>query len=344
MGYIIDGHIDLAWNAVDLERDETAALEDIRAKEGATPAHGEGVATVSLPALRAAGVRLLLGTVFTEPYREGGKRPGYRSAEEAYQRARAQFAYYHDLHAAGQISLIQTQDELAALLAGATPIPGLVPLLEGADSIRDPSDLAQFVAWGLRIVGLSWHGTRYAGGTKAPGPLTDAGRALLAEMTRLGVALDVSHLAEESFWQALEIFPGRVIASHANCRALVPGDRQLSDEMIRAVAARDGVIGVVLYNPFLRAGWTPEIGKAGVTLQDVLAHIDHLVGLVGVEHVGIGSDLDGGVGRDDIPRELDAVTDLPRIADTLAAAGYPDAHITAIMASNWLRVLRNVLP
>ncbi|MHB9027081.1 MAG: dipeptidase [Armatimonadota bacterium] len=344
MDFIIDGHIDLSWNAVDLGREETAPLEEIRAREGEAPAHGEGVATVSLPALRAAGVRLLLATIFVEPHREGGRRPGYRTPDEAYQRACAQFAWYRDLQAAGQATLITSQRDIDALLAGESPVPGLVLVLEGADALRDPADLVQFADWGLRFVGLAWQATRYAGSAWTPGPLTDAGRELLTEMARLGVALDVSHLAEEAFWQAWEVFPGRVVATHANCRALVPGDRQLSDGMIRAIAARDGVIGVVLYNMFLKAGWIPEHGKAAVGLHDVLAQIEHLVHLVGVEHVGIGSDLDGGLGREDIPRELDSIADLPRIAEALAAAGYSDAHIAAIMGENWLRVLRTVLP
>src|SRR5262249_26885753 len=142
----------------------------------------------------------------------------------------AQLAYYHDL--ASQdigVRLITSRGRLQTLRrvwnAASEPAKrpvGLVLLLEGADPLCRPTDLARWQRRGLRIVGPAWRATRYAGGTGARGPLTDLGRALLTEMERLGVILDISHLAEESFWQALERFGGPVIASHSNCRALVP--------------------------------------------------------------------------------------------------------------------------
>lgn len=344
MTWLIDGHEDLAWNALSLGRDETLPLAEIRRREGAQPAHGEGTATVSLPSLRATDVRVVLATVFTYPQRAGGDGKGYRTPEEAFAQAGAQLDYYHRLHQEGQVALINTRGALEQAIRRQTPMPGLLLLMENADPIRRPHDLATFVARGVRIVGLAWKSTRYAGGTGEPGPLTEDGRALLREMDRLGVALDVSHLAEEAFWQALEVFHGPVIASHADCRAITPGDRQLSDEMIRAIAARDGVIGLVLYNRFLRPGWTPAMGKDAVTFADVLAHAQHIAALVGIRHVAIGSDLDGGVGRETVPREIDSVEDLPKFADVLAAVGYDREAQTGVLAENWLRVLRRILP
>lgn len=342
---LIDGHEDLAWNGVVLGRDLTAPLAEIRAAEVPLPAHGEGTATVSLPALRVAGVKVVCATIYATPYGESSplRRQGYRTPEEAYEQGRAQAQYYHELAARGEATLILTRDDLEGVISGDRPAPGLVLLLEGADPLRTPDDLAQFHAWGVRIVGLAWSSTRYAGGTGAPGPLTPMGRDLLTEMARLGVALDASHLAEEAFWQAVELFPGRMVASHANCRAIVPTDRQLSDEMIRAIADREGVIGLVFYNRFIRADWKDGDPKDGVSLRDLLRHADHIRALVGARHLALGSDLDGGVTRDVIPRELDSVGDLPRFADLLAVAGYSPDDIRGIMGENWLRMLREIL-
>lgn len=335
---IIDGHEDLAWNATELERDETAELAEIRRREGAVPAHGEGTATTCLPSLRAADVRVVMATIFTYPTSTSSSlRPGYATPEEAFSRGMAQVSYYQQLQERGEATVLHSRADLEAVLAGERPRPGLALVMEGADPLRTPADLAQFAAAGLRFVGLSWKATRYAGGTGAPGPLSDAGRALLREMERLSVVLDVSHLAEESFWQALELFHGRVIASHANCRAFVNTDRQLSDAMIRAIAERDGVIGLVFFKRFIRVK-----GDHPVTLDDLVRHADHISQLVGTRHVALGSDLDGGIGRESIPQGMDSVEDLPRFAEVLATAGYHKQAITGIMGENWLRVLREV--
>jgi membrane dipeptidase len=163
-------------------------------------------------------------------------------------------------------------------------------------------------------------------------------------MQRLGMILDLSHMAEESFWQALDAFSGTVIASHSNCRALVPTDRQLSDDMIRALAARDGVIGAVFANRFLDATWTAA-SERGVALAEVVRHIDHLCQLTGTaRHCAIGSDLDGGFGVESTPDELDSVADLTKLANALTRAGYGEDDISGIMGGNWLRVLRRTLP
>lgn len=345
MVMIIDGHEDLAYNAVDLSRNLLGSVADIRQQEGMIPAHGEGTATVSLPAMRQADVRIVFSTIFTYPAVSTVSvvPPGYHSSEEAFQRARAQINFYHRLQQNGEATLVCDQESLDAVVHQQSPLPGLCLLMEGADPIRTPADLEWFVERGVRITGLSWKGTRYAGGTGAPGPLTDLGRELLHEMDRLGVVLDVSHLAEEAFWQAMTEYKGCVIASHANCRSLVPGERQLSDDMIKAIAERDGVIGLVCYNRFIRADWHSGDSKMGVNLDDLRRHADHLATLVGVRHIGLGTDLDGGIGREVVPREIDTIADLPRFADVLAQAGYHQEDINAIMGDNWLRVLRGVL-
>jgi len=195
----------------------------------------------------------------------------------------------------------------------------------------------------VRFVGPAWHATRYAGGTTQPGPLTEFGFALLHEMASLGVVLDISHLADEACAQALAAFPGRVVATHANSRAIVPNERQLTDDVIRDVAERDGIIGLVCYNRFVRAGWTETDGKVAVSLRDLLPHARHIAGLVGARHLALGSDLDGGIGREHVPSEIDTAADLPALAGVLETGGFTRDEVDGILHGNWLRLLREVL-
>ena len=339
---IIDGHLDLACNALEFHRDLTKPLAVIRRREGVSPAHGRGVATVSLPALREGGVDIVFATLFVNPTNTLTN-TGRRTPEEMAQLAHAQLHYYHTLAAKGEVTLITDRRTLYSVLHKASPTPGVVITMEGAAPLLSPAHLQQFVERGVRILGLAWHGNRYASGSESPGPLFDDGRELLREMARLGVTLDISHLAEEAFWQALQLFPGRIIATHANCRALIDTPRQLSDDMIRAIADRDGVIGLVCYNRFLACAEKQE-RKDDVPLRALLPHIEHLARLVGLHRVALGSDMDGGFGREMIPWELDSIADLRKIADMLHDTGYAQEAIDGMMKENWLRFLRETLP
>jgi len=158
----------------------------------------------------------------------------------------------------------------------------------------------------------------------------------------VGMILDVTHLSDDSFWQALECYEGPVMASHHNCRALVPGERQLSDEQIRALLERDAVIGAVLDSwmllPDYKAG---ETDNSLVSMDRVIDHMDHVCQLAGdARHVAIGSDLDGGFGAEQSPRELDTIADLRMIPDLLGKRGYKELEIEGIMHGNWLRFFR----
>ena len=179
-----------------------------------------------------------------------------------------------------------------------------------------------------------------------PGPLTDAGRELMRELEKSRLILDSSHMSDESFFEALKLFPGTVIASHSNCRTLVPTDRQLSDEMIRALISRDGVIGAVFYNPFLVNGWA-EAGKvkSQATLGHVVQHIRHVCNIAGdARHVAIGSDLDGGFGVESSPADIDTVADLGKLALALSSNGFSDEDVGGVMQRNWMRILEKALP
>lgn len=158
-------------------------------------------------------------------------------------------------------------------------------------------------------------------------------------MAESGMALDVSHLAEESFWQALDVWQGPILASHSNARALVNTDRHLTDDMISAIAAKDGMIGLVLANSFLKAGVSRGDPKASVTLQDVQVQAQHIASLAGWRRLGIGSDFDGGFGRQEVPFELDRAADFRQL-EVIA----PLKERAGLLGGNWLEFLRRTLP
>jgi membrane dipeptidase len=349
---IVDAHEDIASNVLFYERDvRRSALETRRLEEGSGTPERNGLCMVGVPEWLAGEVAVVCGTLFAPPAGQGSTNPyAYSDAEEAYEVGVAQLEAYRRLFEGSQyVTPVTAKDELEAVLASWStdePRVGIVLLMEGADPIREPAEVAWWFEQGVRMVGLSWSaGTRYAGGNRRAGGLTDAGRALLARMAECGIILDLSHLAEASYFEALDRFEGRVVATHANPRALVPGPRQLSDEMIRQLAARDGVMGIVPYNAFLKPGWRKHDGKEDVTLDAVVAAIDHVCQLVGdARHVGLGSDFDGGFGAESTPAGLDTVADLRRIGPALAEKGYAEAHVEAILGGNWLRVLEATLP
>jgi membrane dipeptidase len=251
---IVDAHLDLAFNAM--------SGRDVLKPAILQPTDDEGIPTVGLPDLRRGRVALICGTIFCMPS-VGGK-PGYHDAEEAHAAATTQLDWYRQQAAEGQLRLVT---DAAGLPTSAPdtehyPIPTVV-LMEGAEAIRRPSEAAEWFAAGVRIVGLAWRGrNRYASGADQPGGLTEQGHALVRELDRCRIIIDISHLAEQSFWELLELSPWPVIASHSNCREIVPTDRQLSDPMIRAIIERGGVIGINFYDKFLLPAG--EIGRAHV--------------------------------------------------------------------------------
>jgi membrane dipeptidase len=349
MTLVVDAHEDIAWNVLALGRDvRRSALETRERERGGDVPERNGICMVGLPEWVEGRVAIVFGTVYVAPARRGralGPQV-YTNAEEAHALGQEQLDVYHRLaEEEDRIALVGSQGELDSVMESwecESAQVGIVPLMEGADPIRDPAEAALWFERGVRIVGLSWKaGTRYAGGDAAQGPLTELGRELLLVMADLGMILDVSHLAEKSFFEAVGRFEGQVVATHANPRALVPSPRQLSDEMIRRVAEHDGVMGIVPANAFLRPDWK----TTRATLQDVVAAIDHVCQVVGdADHVGLGSDFDGGFGADDTPAALDTVADLGRVGPALGAAGYAEEHVEAILGGNWLRVLRRTLP
>jgi membrane dipeptidase len=324
---VFDAHLDLAMNAC-RGRDplQPAAVQPVVENE---------IATVGLPDLRAGGVRHLCAAIFCEPSFNGSV--GYTDPESAYAMARTQLAVYQQWHAAGEI-------QVNGLRGDASAIDALL-LMEGADAIRTPDDLAFFTQAGLRVIGLSWIATRYAGGTGQPGPLTAAGRDLVGEIDRLNLIHDASHLAEESFWQLADLAARPIIATHSNCRTIVgsdPRERHLSDDMIRRIIQTGGMIGINFYDRFLLPA--DQFGQRRATLDDVVRHIRHVCDIAGdARHVGLGTDMDGGLGRQNIPIEIETSADLPKLHHALLAAGFDEKAANGIMGENWAAFFDRVL-
>jgi membrane dipeptidase len=327
---IVDAHLDLSYNAL-RGRDVLAPAEKQTADD-------EGIPSVGLPDLRAGNVGLICATIFCLPADE--KHAGYRTADEAREVALQHLAWYRRQVSDGRMRLVCQPADLSM---DDNASQAAILLMEGADPLRSPQEVEQWFTAGLRIVGLAWRQTRHAGGTGMPGPLTSDGRELVKAFDRHGIIHDLSHLAEEAFWQLLDASGGPMMASHSNCRAIVPTDRQLSDEMIRAVAQRGGVIGINFFDKFLVP--PSEYGKRRATLGDVVAHVKHMCDLIGdARHVGLGTDMDGGLGRDQIPVEIRTSADLSRVGDALAKGGFSDHDVVAILGGNWVEFFGRTLP
>jgi membrane dipeptidase len=362
MSLIVDAHQDLAWNALSLGRDYSRSAQQTREAEQGGPNPGRnGNSLLGLPDYLRGNVAVVFSTLYAAPLR---RRFGewetqcYKDTAQAHLVYAKQLDYYErlaDEHQ--QFKLINTVKDLEGVLATwKEPAPaeqrrvGLVRLMEGADGVREPKEIEWWYERGVRVVGLAWAGTRYAGGTGEPGPLTDEGRELLNEMANFGLILDLSHSSDESYLQSIERYQGVVIASHANPRALLKNpqrpERFLSDDMIRVLAQRGGVAGIVPYNHFLNTEWRIEDGKDALTLDTtVIAMIDYICQLTGsADHVALGSDFDGGFGLERTPAEIDTVADLGLAGTHLQARGYTEADVEKILNGNWLRILRQGLP
>ena len=357
-----DLHLDLAMSAIQSNRDLTLSIEACRRAEGGLVGKSRGHNTVTFPELRRAHVGLCIATVLARVERGEGHGTGYRTHELTYAVAQGMLAYYRQLERMGICHMVRTAAELSAAAAAWDaahsassaggqgedgPPFGFLLGTEGADCIVSPSQLALWWEDGLRIVSLVHYGvSKYAHGTGTDGPLTPDGRDLLKAMDELGAILDVTHQSDTSFLESLERFKGPIIASHQNCRALVPGGRQMTDDQLRALIQRDAIIGPALDNWMLYPGYLrSHTPSARVGLSAYVDHIDHICQLAGnARHAAIGSDLDGGYGYEQTPWDLNTIADLHKVPELLRTRGYADADIAAIMGGNAIRFFQHTLP
>ena len=346
---IVDGHLDLSWNALSWNRDLQLPVSDVRLSEADLTGKARGCNTVSFPEMRRGQIGICFATLLARS-NPNGRHPmlDYRSQEIACAVAHGQLSYYRLLEESGICQVITNGDALQTTFeqwsdSDRESSSGFVLSMEGADPILAPTHAAKWFEAGLRIVGLAHYGPgTYAHGTASSGGLSAKGRELLRAMEEAGLILDMTHLADESFWEAARLFRGPVLASHNNCRALTPGDRQFDDDQIRLLIERDAVIGAVLDAWMLAPNWNDDPARRPkVMLENVVDNIDHICQLAGsTRNVAIGSDLDGGFGTEQGPEDLDTIADLQKLRPILTSRGYSASDIAAIFHGNWVRTLK----
>jgi membrane dipeptidase len=355
---IFDAHLDLSLNAIEYNRDLRLSLAEIRAEEvGMTDLNGRALGTVSLPEMRRGGVGLCVATLIAGCMKPGAIASGWNSPEQAWAQTQGQLAWYRAMEAGGHLRQLRTRSDFEESLGqwqsgeAAAEVPiGFVLSLEGADSILTPAHLERAVVDdGLRAMGPAHYGEgRYAFGHDREGRLKPGGEDLIREMDRLGMILDVTHLCDDTFWQVLELFDGPVWASHSNCRSIAPDVRQFSDRQLVALIERGAVIGMVFDAWMMVPGWVrgkTTAESAELRLAHIVEHIDHICQLAGnANHVGIGSDLDGGFGKNQCPVDLDSIADLQKLAGLLDDRGYSAEAIKSIFHGNFVRRIREAWP
>ena len=384
MELIFDAHLDLAINAVSFDRDLTRSLAEINEAEKHMSDHpARGKSVVSFPEMRRGGVGVCLGTLLARGNARSRPVGGYyrvdfdhATLDAASCTASGQLAYYRLLQSRNEIRMIENREELtehvglwtvdptkgAATAADGTSSPGNVPdsddlravlpvgivlSMEGSDPILGPEDCERWWNEGLRVASLVHYGhNRYAAGTGEEGPLTDEGRELLEEYSRLGMILDVTHLSDKGFFEAIEAFDGPLLATHNNCRELVPGQRQYSDDQIRLIHERSGVICVALDAWMLYPGWIRgRTDPRVISMKNVADQIEHIVSVTQEPgSVAIGSDLDGGFGNNQTPGDCKSIADLQKVPSHLFDRGFSRENIQRVMSGNLLDFFKRNLP
>ena len=364
--FIFDAHLDLSMNALEWNRDLTRPLAEIRSREyGQTDKKDRGRGTVSLPELRRGQVGLVVATQIARYAKPTHPLGGWHSPAQAWAQTQGQLAWYRTMEDAGE--MVQVKDRAGLekhlklwerdgpLSPALSPSEGkrekrpvgYILSLEGADSIVTLRHLERSFEQGLRALGPAHYGPgTYAFGTDSEGSIDPRGRELLGEMDRLGLILDATHLCDTSFREALDVFQGPVWASHSNARTLTPHNRQFTDDQLKELFRRGAVIGAPLDAWMMIPNWirgqtTPQATK--LRLEKMAEHIDYICQLAGnTRHSGIGTDLDGGFGREQCPLDLDTIADLQRVPDLLRKRGFEEQDVEAILHGNFIRFLREV--
>lgn len=349
---VVDSHLDLAFSAIQTNRDLTQPAATVRVHDPEPVMRSFGSCTVTFPELRRGKVGIVFGTVMSrlDP-NDRWTKTGMHVQSQCYGVGRGHYAYYEALAREGVITFIRNCDDLDRSVtawempAADTPI-GLVLAMESADPILDPDQVPEWYDLGLRMVSISHYGTgAYSHGTGTEGGLLPLAKSLLDALGQAGIIVDLTHTTDQSFWEILDLYDGPVAASHHNCRALVPGQRQLTDDMIRAIAERGGVIGAAFDAWMLDPEWQRDVPcyeqVTRATLETVVDHLDHIAQVLGnARHCGIGSDLDGGFGYEQAPRDVNTIADLQRLRVILDRRGYSDEDVRNVLHGNWIRLLK----
>jgi len=361
---VIDMHADTTQRLVDENVDLAQRLSDghldaVRAKEG--------------------GLDAQFFSIWVEPELFGGGGPGaMKRAEVQIEAVRALAAKHPETWelatTAADVRRIASSGKIAALMG-----------MEGGYAIDEKiENVDRYYQMGVRYLSGAWSvSTSWAGSSgdeagKTRG-LNDFGKQVIREMNRLGMMVDVSHLSDKAFWDIVNTSTQPVIATHSGCRAITNVPRNLTDEMIVALAKTGGVVNVIFYPEHIEPGYAAKKKKLDaeiasmvqrasdeekgdvahkklardrvrqreylnrlppVTVARIADHIDHIVKLVGIDHVGIGSDFDG---VQVVPADLKSIADLPNLTAELLRRGYSESEIDKILGGNMLRVMEEVI-
>ena len=320
----IDGHLDLATIALVRDPENpTLAVEPDPTEE-----------SISFKSLERGNVRMCMATIFTEccapdepfGYRDHDDRDGAHAA------GARQIALYEAWEEEGHFRIARSIRDIDDALEGNGP-PAMVMLMECADPIRSPEEVAWWIERGVGMIGLSWsHGSRYSGGNGRPGGLTSEGEELVAAIDEAGGAHDASHLSDESLDDLLRIASGPIASSHSNVRALLPRNkyptRHLHEDHVKEIARRGGVAGVNLYSRFLA-------DDRRAVIDDVIAHVESLAEAFGRHRVGLGSDMDGGFGPDELPEQLERPERYGMLVEALERAGWSPEECSSFRFRAW---------
>ena len=349
--FIFDAHLDLSMNALEWNRDLTWTVDEIRKSEvGMTDKPDREKNTVSLDAMRKGNIGICVATQIARYVKKESNLPGWNSPHQAWAQTQGQLAWYRAMEDIGEMTAITNLEQLNSHIelwedpTSKTPI-GYILSLEGADSIVTIDHLQRAYEQGLRAIGPAHYGPgTYAHGTNSTGGIGAKGKELLKKIQELNLILDATHLCDISFWETMKLYNGPVWASHNNCRKFVDHNRQFSDEQIQELIGRNAVIGIALDAWMMVPNWvrgksTPE--NMGVTLKQMVNNIDHICQLSGNSlHVGIGTDLDGGFGKEQCPSDIDTIADLQKVPQLLSDKGYDQQDINNIMHKNFISFLQ----
>ena len=350
--FIFDAHLDLAMNALEWNRDLTKSVYQIRESEkGMVDKPDRGNNTVSLDAMRKGNIGICVATQIAGIKNKINPH-GWSSMEQAWAQTQGQLSWYKEMEKNGEmyqiydLNTLDNQIENWQKETKKKPI-GYILSLEGADSIVNIDYLEKSYMLGLRAIGPAHYGPGvYAHGTDSNGSIGQKGKELVKKIEELNLILDVTHLSDTSFWETIEIYNGNLWASHNNCRKFVNHNRQFSDDQIKEIIRRDGVIGVPLDAWMMVPNWirgksTPK--TMGVTLNQMIENIDHICQLSGnSNHVGIGTDLDGAFGVEQTPTDIDTIADLQKVPLMLKKIGFSECDVEKVMNQNFINFLKRV--
>jgi membrane dipeptidase len=362
MPYLIDAHEDMSWNWLSFGTDYTRPLAETRSKEAnEVDQHRGGSSLLGWPEYSSAQVAIIFGTYFIAPrkYAEGEwDKVVFSSAREYGNLVKQSADYYQRLadqnpdkfrrifNQRDLVEVLQPWQQTSELINPETRPPiGIINLIEGSEGLGSLSELEEWWELGVRILGPVWAGTRFCGGSLEGKGFTSEGHQLLSALAEIGYILDVAHMNDESMAVALDEFEGTVIASHANCRWLLknpPNQRHLSQDNVKRMVERNGVIGVLPYARFLRTDW--DLNHP-VSLEDYADHVDAICQTAGnANHVALGTDFDCGFGWPSVPNEINSIGDMQKLAPILLNRGYTTQQVESIFHSNWERILNQALP